>query len=126
MMFEVVNTGIVPSAGPVNGTVRAGPFLFMAHTPKDPVTGEMLAGDITVQTRRCLENLKMAVEAGGGTLADVVQTRVYLIELEDGPGMNAVYREFMPQPFANRATVVVKALLNPVMRIEIVSTAYLG
>ena len=125
-MFDVVQTGIVPSKGPVNGTVRAGNMLFMAHTPKDPVSGDILQAGIEVQTRRTLDNLRMAVEAAGGTLRDVVQVKIFLVDAADAPGMNAVYRELMPEPFPCRATMVVKELLAAGMRIEIVSIAVLG
>jgi 2-iminobutanoate/2-iminopropanoate deaminase len=72
-MFSVVETGLAPSKGPVNGTVRAGNIVYMAHVPRDPRTGEMVQGSIDVQMRQTLWNLKQAVEAAGGTLRDVAQ-----------------------------------------------------
>lgn len=125
-MIDVIDTGIIPSKGPVNGTVRAGSMLFMAHVPKDPVTGAIVEGDIEVQTRRALANLRMAVEAAGGSLADVAQMLIHLIDRDDAAGMNKVYREVMPTPYPSRATVVVKELLTPGMRIEILAWAVLA
>lgn len=125
-MIDVIDTGIIPSKGPVNGTVRAGSMLFMAHVPKDPVTGAIVEGDIEVQTRRALANLRMAVEAAGGSLADVAQMLIHLIDRDDAAGMNKVYREVMPTPYPSRATVVVKELLTPGMRIEILAWAVPG
>ncbi len=122
-MIEVIDTGIIPSKGPVNGTVRAGNMVFMAHVPKDPVTGTIVEGDIEVQTRRALANLKMAVEAAGGSLGHVAQLMIHLIDKDDAAGMNRVYREVMPTPYPSRATVVVKELLTPGMRIELLAWA---
>ncbi|SHI36216.1 Enamine deaminase RidA, house cleaning of reactive enamine intermediates, YjgF/YER057c/UK114 family [Roseomonas rosea] len=125
-MFEVVETGIVKSKGPINGTVKKGNLVLTAQVPKDPETGAIIPGDIETQTRRTLSNLKMAIEAAGGTLADVMLCQIYLVEPGDAAGMNAVYREFFQEPYPCRATVVVKELLAPGMRIELIATAQLG
>ena len=125
-MFTVVKTGLAPSTAPVNGTVRSGDIIYTAQVPRDPKTGKMLEGDIKVQMRQTLTNLKQAIEAGGGTLNDVAQVIVYLVDASDGPGMNEVYREFFKEPYPSRATVVVKELMGPTMRVELVAHANLA
>ncbi len=125
-MFEAVKVALAPSRGPISGTVRNGPFVMTAQIPKDPVTGDIVPGDITVQTRRALDNLRIAMEGAGGSLADVMMVQVYLVDAADAAGMNAVWREVFREPFPCRATVVVKDLLAPGMRIELVATAHLG
>ena len=125
-MFTVVDTGLAQSKAPVNGTVRAGNMIYTAQVPRDPKTGEMTGGDIKVQMRQTLTNLKQAIEAGGGKLTDIVQVLVYLIDAADGAGMNEVYKEYFPPPYPSRATVVVKELMGPTMRVEIIAHAYLG
>jgi enamine deaminase RidA (YjgF/YER057c/UK114 family) len=125
-MFTVVDTGLAPSKGPVNGTVRAGNVIYTAQVPRDPNTGEMTGGDITVQMRQTLTNLKQAMESVGGTLEDIAQVVIYLVDSADGPAMNAVYQEFFKQPYPSRATIVVKELMGPTMRVELIAHAYLG
>ena len=125
-MFEVVDTGIVRSKGPINGTVRKGNMVLTAQIPKDPATGAIVSGDIETQTRRTLANLKMAIEAAGGTLADVMMVQIFLIDPADAAGMNRVYAETFAEPYPCRATVVAKELLAPGMRIEIIAQAHLG
>lgn len=125
-MFTVVDTGLAPSKGPVNGTVRSGNVIYTAQVPRDPKTGEMVEGDIKVQMRQTLSNLKQAIEAGGGTLKDVAQVLIYLVHASDGPGMNEVYQEFFSQPYPSRATVVVKELMGPTMRVELIAHANLA
>jgi len=125
-MFSVVDTGLAPSKGPVNGTVRAGNVLYMAHVPRDPRTGEMVTGEMTAQMRQTLSNLKQAVEAAGGSLRDVAQVLIYLTDSSDFAAMNEVYKEYFTQPYPSRATFVVKELLSPGIRVEIVAHAYLG
>ena len=98
----------------------------MAHVPRDPRTGEMVQGDMTVQMRQTLSNMKQAVEAAGGTLRDVAQIVTYIVDAADAPAMNEVYKEYFAQPYPSRATVVVKELLSPGIRVELVAHAYLG
>ena len=126
-MFRVVDTGLArtPNA-PLNGTVRAGPYMFSSHIPKDPATAAIVQGDVMVQARRTLANLRQSVEAAGGTMQDVTQVIVFLTDPDDFPGFNEVYREFFSDPFPSRSTVIVKALLAPRMRIELVAYAYFG
>jgi 2-iminobutanoate/2-iminopropanoate deaminase len=125
-MFEAVDTGISTSARLVSGTVRRGPLIMTAQIPKDPVSGELITGDIEAQTRRLFDNMRIALEAAGGTLADVMQVLVYLVDRDDGNGMNKVYGEFFTKaPFPNRATVIVKELMRPSMKIEVLATAYI-
>ncbi|MBO0904250.1 RidA family protein [Jiella sonneratiae] len=124
-MFDVVNTGVAASAAPVNGMVRKGPLVLTAQIPKDPETGKVVDGDITVQTRRTLDNLTMGLAAAGGSIADVMQAQVYLIDGADAPAMNAVWREYFSAPYPCRATVVAKELLAPGMRIELTAIAWI-
>lgn len=68
----------------------------------------------------------LAARAAGGTLADVVQVQVFLVEKADLAGMNKVYAEFFNEPYSVRATVVVKELLAKGLGIEILAHAVLG
>jgi 2-iminobutanoate/2-iminopropanoate deaminase len=126
MPFETIATGIAPSASPVSDANRAGNHVWLVAIAEDPVTGDIVAGGIEAQTRRTLMNLDQAIHAAGGTLADIVDVRVFLIDRADAKGMNAVYAEFFAKPYPVRATVVVKELLADGLRIEITATAVLG
>jgi enamine deaminase RidA (YjgF/YER057c/UK114 family) len=127
MPFKSIPTGIAPSSAPIADANRAGNHVWMVAIAEDPVTGEIVGGGIEAQTRRTLHNLDMAVKAAGGTLADIVNVQIFLIDSADATGMNAVYREFFTTaPYPVRATVVVKELLAAGLRIEITATAVLG
>ncbi len=125
-MITHVETGIAKPKGPVSNAVLANGTLYTAQIPKDPVTGEYVLGDITTQARQAFCNLRQAVEAAGGILADVAQITIYLIDSADAPGMNEAYREFFSEPYPNRATVVVKEILSKGVKIEIVAHAAVG
>jgi 2-iminobutanoate/2-iminopropanoate deaminase len=126
-MFEVVETGLARTKNiPLNGSVKAGKLVYTSQIPKDPVTAQLIQGDIEVQTRRLLLNLTQSMQAAGGSLADVCQVIVFLTDSADFPGMNRVYTEIFSPPYPNRSVVVVKELLAPGMRIEMVTHAVLG
>lgn len=127
MKRETVGTAGAPAAiGPYSQAIRAGDFLFCSgQIPLDPSTGKMVEGGIEVQTERVLRNLEAVLSAGGGSLASVVKTTVYLADLGDFPAMNAVYGKFFPQDPPARATVEVTKLPAGA-RVEIDAVASIG
>jgi len=98
--------GYPPPKGAYSPAVRAGDLLFVSgQVPRDPKTGENVGGDVVAQTRRALENLRIVLEAGGATLADVVSVTVYLADDDDWEAFNGVYRETFRPPYPARAVV---------------------
>ena len=124
-MFEVVKTRLLPSTAPVNGTVKSGATIYSVQVPRDQKTGKTVDGDIKVQMRQTLSNLKQAIEGGGGTLADVAQVIIYITRKSDFAGMNEVYKEFFHEPYPSRATIVAE-LMGEGTLVEIVAHANLG
>ncbi len=125
-MIERIETGIAPSSAPINDAVRAGKHLWLVAIAEDPVSGEIVEGGIEAQTRRCIDNLALALEAAGGSLRNLVMVQIFLTDSADAAGMNAVYREFFTeQPYPVRATVVVKELLAAGLKIEMTATGVL-
>ena len=51
-------------------------------------------GDITAQTRKTLDNMKLSLAAAGATLADVVKVTVYLANVDDRQKVNEVRKEY--------------------------------
>ena len=88
------------------------------------VTNEV-GGDISVQTRRVLDNLAAILAAAGASFADVVKTTVYLLDMDDFAAMNAIYATYVTAPPPARATVQVSRLPRDV-RVEIDVIARLG
>ncbi|MDB5622959.1 MAG: RidA family protein [Devosia sp.] len=124
-MIERIDTGIAPSSAPVNDAVRAGKQVWLVAIAEDPVSGEIVQGGIEMQAERAIANLDTAVRAAGGTLANIVQVQVFLVDKADAAGMNRVYASHFQPPYPVRATVVVKELLAEGLRIELLATAVL-
>lgn len=92
--------------------------------PLDPVTGELVQGDIAAQTERVLANAAALLQAAGMTFANVVKTTVFLQDLADFAKMNEVYARRFQAPFPARSTVQVAALPRGAqVEIEIVAVA---
>jgi len=116
-----------PPAGPYSQAIRTGNFLFVSgQIPIDPATGTLIDDkSIGAQTRRALSNVQAIVSAAGGSMDNVVKTTVFLKDMNDFAGMNAVYSEFFPSRPPARSTVEVARLPKDVS-VEIDCIAVLG
>jgi reactive intermediate/imine deaminase len=91
--------------------MRAGSTVYLSgQIPLDPVTGEMVAGDMEAQVRRVFENLKALAAAAGSDLDHAVRVTVYLTDLQHFALVNRVMAEYFSQPYPARAAVGVAAL----------------
>lgn len=80
--------------------------------------------DIAEQTRAVLENLEVILKAAGCDLSHVVDITVFLVNMADYQGMNAVYNTFFDaQTGPTRTTVAVHQLPHPNLLIEVKAIA---
>ena len=94
-----------------------------ARKPDGTIAG---VGDIEAQTRQACENIKAAVEAAGGTMADVCRVDVYVRNVEHFAAIHKVRREYFPSPPPASTMVEVTKLLSPDYLIEISAIAVVG
>jgi 2-iminobutanoate/2-iminopropanoate deaminase len=84
----------------------------------DPKTGDLVPGGIQAETRRALQNLANVLRGANLSLADVVKTTVFLVDMADFSAMNEVYEQaFGASPPAR--TTVAAAGLPKNARVEI-------
>ena len=82
--------------GPFSHAVKAGDFLFVTGqmpTQKDDKT-KLVFGDIEIQTKQVMENLKNVLNEANSNLDKVIFARVYLVNFQDFDKMNAVYESY--------------------------------
>ncbi|MBI2685086.1 MAG: RidA family protein [Acidobacteria bacterium] len=123
---RVVSTEGAPKAiGPYSQAIIYGDTVYCSgQIPLDPVTGQLVEGDVAAQTARVLDNLKAVLEAAGSSLDRVLKTTVFLKDMGEFGAMNEVYgRYFHVNPPA-RATVEAARLPRDV-RVEIECVAAL-
>jgi 2-iminobutanoate/2-iminopropanoate deaminase len=122
-MKEIISTNDAPQAvGPYSQAIRAHGFLFISGQIPLTKEGVLVDGDITIQTRQVLTNLKAVVEAAGLTMQDIVKVNVYLKDMNDFNAVNEIYAEFFKTTPPARAAVEVSRLPKDV-NIEIEAIA---
>jgi len=96
-MPEVVSTLNAPQAiGPYSQAIKHGGLVFVSgQIPLNP-QGELVEGDIKVQTRQVLTNLQNILKAAGTDFNNVLKTTVFLKDMAEFAQMNEVYAEFFP------------------------------
>lgn len=116
-MREIISTDRAPAAiGPYSQAVRYENLLFVSgQISLDPENGEIVAGDIEVQTRRVLDNLKAILEAGGMELQHVLKCTCFLKNMEDFADFNSVYNTYFADVLPARETVEVSRLPKDVL-----------
>lgn len=131
MSNRIIATDAAPKAiGPYSQAILsersdARTLYCSGQIPLDPATGEIIGGDITVQTERVLENVEAVLREAGMAFSNVVKTTVFLADLADFAKMNEVYAKRFPTNPPARSTVQVAALPKGA-RIEIEVLAIAG
>jgi reactive intermediate/imine deaminase len=112
MARQIVTTKNAPQAiGTYSQAIRAGDTVYMSgQIALDPVSGEMVGGDMEAQIRRVFDNLQAIAAAAGASLAAAVKLTVYVIDLKHFPTVNQVMAQYFREPFPARATIQVSAL----------------
>jgi 2-iminobutanoate/2-iminopropanoate deaminase len=120
----IVTRGAPAAVGPYSQAIAAGDFVFCSgQVHLDPASGALVEGDISTQTARVLQNLSAVLEAAGLSLANVVKTTVFLVDINDFGAMNEVYGRYMPDPPPARSTIGVAALPKGArVEIELIAT----
>jgi 2-iminobutanoate/2-iminopropanoate deaminase len=122
---QEISTNRAPRpVGPFSQAIKANGFIFVAgQTARDPQSGQVIEGDITLQTERVMENLKAILEAAGSSLDRTLKTTVYLKDMDDFEAMGKVYSRYFPSHPPARATVEVARLHGGRVEIELIAVA---
>jgi 2-iminobutanoate/2-iminopropanoate deaminase len=134
MPKEIIHSQSAPTTGftnqntpsPLAQAIRAGDFLYVSgQGPLNPETKEVVSNDIREQTVQVLTNLRSVLEAGGATMAQVVNMRVCLRDVADFPAFNEIFRDFMQGEKTTR-TCTGGTPHRKGVNVEVDCVAYLG
>lgn len=111
MRQAVQAPGAAPAIGPYSPALKVGNFLFLSgQIPLDPSSGQLVTGDIRVQTKRVLDNIGAVLAGAGVDFSNVVKSTVFLVDFDDFAAMNEIYATYFTVPYPARSTVEVSRL----------------
>ncbi|HLU30775.1 MAG TPA: RidA family protein [Acidimicrobiia bacterium] len=104
--------------------IRVGNLIEVAGTSASAPGGVVVApGDMYGQAKYCLEVIKNAIEELGGSIKDVVRTRVFVTDISRWEEAGRAHGEFFGDVEPASAFIGVSELLHPDLMIEIEATA---
>jgi 2-iminobutanoate/2-iminopropanoate deaminase len=102
--------GVPPRVAPFAHATIAGPTLYVTGQMPTDLDGDIVHGGIAAQTDQVMRNLARVLELAGGTLAEVVQVRAYLLDWSEYAAFNAAYERWFPERLPSRTCVGVSGL----------------
>ena len=110
--------------GPYSPSVRAGEFVYLSgQIGLDPETGEFAGDDVESQAAQVLANIEGLLEGECAAFTDIIQSQVFLTDMDAYGRFNTVYADIMGEARPARAVVEVAALPRGAL-VEIMVTAY--
>ncbi len=109
---SVIHSDHAPAAiGTYSQAIRAGDTVYLSgQIPLDPVSMQLVDGDMRAQIARVFDNLAAVCAAAGGSLADIVKLNIFLVDLGHFALVNEVMAGYFAAPYPARAAVGVAAL----------------
>jgi 2-iminobutanoate/2-iminopropanoate deaminase len=106
-------------------TVTGAKLIYVAGQVSVDMSGNPVGlGDIAMQTRTVLENLKKVLEGAGANLEDVIKLNIYVTNMTDYlQETRNIRREFFSGDFPASTLVEVKSLARPEFMVEIEAVA---
>jgi 2-iminobutanoate/2-iminopropanoate deaminase len=127
MSKHIIQTSKVPTPiGPYSQAVIANGFLFASgQVAINPITNELVLGDILSETKQVMENIKAILDEAKLSFEHVVKTTIFLSDMQLFAEVNEVYGSYFTSNFPARETVAVKTLPKNV-NVEISITAIIS
>ena len=129
-MSERINISSGAPWEPIAGycrAVRVGQFIEVAGTTAVDAEGNFFGeGDAGAQTQYVLEKIQHAIEQAGGTMSDVVRTRIYVTDKEDMMEVAKVHGKFFGEILPVSTGLEISALVDERLLVEIEVSAIIS
>lgn len=123
-IFETIGGPVILADGtiiPISKAVKAGPFLLLSGQLAFNKDG-IIKGDISMQTRRCFNNIELILNSAGLSLASIVKVTAWLSKQEDFAVFNKEYERIISNPYPARSTVRCDLLVpNALIEVEVMA-----
>ena len=108
---------------PLSHAVRAGDFVYVSGQVPTDASGTLVSGNVEVQTRQVLENVKAALALAGATLEQVVKTNCILEDARDFGAFNKAYGAYFPKEPPARTTIEARLMADIKVEIDVIAYA---
>lgn len=125
-MRKIIQTQEAPAPiGPYNQAILAGNTLYVSgQIPMDPKTGQLVSGDIALETHRVMKNLQAVLEAACMSFENVIKASIFVKDMNQFSKINEVYGSYFDTETAPTRETVEVANLPKFVNIEISMIAF--
>ena len=118
---KVIHTNEAPAPiGPYNQAIKAGNTLYISgQIPMDADSGELISGDIKLETAQVMKNLEAVLSAAGMDFNHVVKTSIFVKDMGQFAEINEVYGSYFDPSTAPARETVEVANLPKYVNVEI-------
>jgi len=107
---------------PFSDAAQTETLLFVSgQGSTDPITGEVVAGDLESQTILTMHNISRILAQSGSSLEDVVKVNIYLKNRFDYEQFNRVYCRIAPRPYPARTLVYCDLNFDLLVEIDVIA-----